>query len=388
MTAPDAPTPGEIWDHDDHALTDEDHGWLAEWWAALDDASERARQREAEAAGEPPPVPQRKADLEDGAQFVDVLRHYMVDSAGLDTIPDPDPLIGGILYLDSLAWLIGRPGCGKSLVALDWAGCIGSGLHWSGFRVVQRPVVYVSPESPGGVKLRVRAWESANGRRMEGVHFLPVAPQAQSPGHFQALGEVCREVNAGLIILDTQARVTLGLEENSSKEMGVFIDRLERLRDATKACILTVHHTPRGADHLRGSTALEGAAGTIVTAKKDGNVITLAADPDHGGKTKDTEPFRPVDLRLVPYEKSVIVTDTEITSGDQQISPDVASSLSAWWQSHGSDDVAVSLLIRTEIFAERTFHRSKKALIAVGLVEKIGTGRSVRYRLTRDPANL
>lgn len=45
-----------------------------------------------------------------------------VNSYGLDDLPAPEALIDGILYRDTLAWLHGKPGCGKSFIALDWAG--------------------------------------------------------------------------------------------------------------------------------------------------------------------------------------------------------------------------------------------------------------------------
>jgi hypothetical protein len=369
----------ESFDADD--LDDADRSYLAEWYEALDTQQERMAGRTADAQGEAAAPAQRTTELAEGATYLEVLRHYLVTSKGLDDIPDPVPLISGVLYVDSLAWVVGRPGHGKSLVTLDWMGHVGAGLPWCGLRTRKTNVVYVSPESPGGIKLRVRAWEQAMGQPMNGVYFLPLAPQASIPGHWQALTELCREVGAGLVVLDTQARVTLGLEENSSKDMGVFVDRLERLRDTTKACVLTVHHTSKGGESLRGSSALEGAASTIVTVKKDGDMVTVSADPDHGGKTKDVAAFDPISLRIVPTGSSAIVALAVDLGRDRELSMTVQQALRAWWQSFGSDEVSITRLVSSEIFAERTFQNNRKMLIDQGIIKAEGTRKMRRFSM-------
>jgi hypothetical protein len=375
------PEDDQFEDADDQALLDpEDRDWLTEWYAEQDATADRHEHRVAVAETEGRPPSRSEEDNQEALTKLDVLRRALLDSKGLDHLASPRALIDHILYFDTPSWIIGRPGCGKSFVALDWAGHVGSGICWNGFQTVQTNVIYVSPESPGGVKLRKQAWEASQGHRMDGVYFLPLPINAINAGEFSALAALALEVHAGLIILDTQARMTVGLEENSSKDMGVFVDKLDRLRDRTHACILTVHHTPRGADHLRGSTALEGAAGTIITVKKTGDEIVLSADPEHGGKTKDVAPFEDVQLRLVAYADAAIVTElAQDHPGDREIPTDVGRSLRAWWQQHGSEPVSPSLIIRTEIMAERTFHRYKKMLIDQGVLVKTGRGNQTRY---------
>ena len=50
------------------------------------------------------------------------LKDRLVDATKLHLLPQPEPLIAGVLDLDTLAWLHGRSGHGKSFVALDMAG--------------------------------------------------------------------------------------------------------------------------------------------------------------------------------------------------------------------------------------------------------------------------
>ncbi|HEY6924946.1 MAG TPA: AAA family ATPase, partial [Steroidobacteraceae bacterium] len=79
---------------------------------------------------------------------------------------------------------------------------------------------------------------------------------------WQVLVEACRRIKPVFVVIDTQARVTVGMEENSAKEMGVFIEAAERIRQATGACVGVVHHTGRAGGDARGSSAIDGAQST------------------------------------------------------------------------------------------------------------------------------
>lgn len=325
----------------------------------------------------PDPLPEYEAMLESA----------LLDSEGLDALEPPTPLIEKVLFLDSLAWLIGEPANGKSFVALDWAGHVGTGQPWCGFPVRQGTVIYVSPESPGGVRMRKQAWEAAMGRRMDNVLFLPLAVQAKTAGHWQSFVRVAKRREAVLIILDTQARMTVGMEENSALDMGEFVDALERLRAETNACVLVVHHKTRGAKNMRGSTALEGAASTIINSEKDGPTIILSADPKDGGKTKDLEPFDPIKLRLVPSAGSVILAEVGAFEDHSAIAVTsaVRMKLAEWWGQRGSDWLPASKIESLGYLPERTFYRVKNDLVRAALLEEEQRGRGKVYRLLRDP---
>lgn len=310
--------------------------------------------------------------------MIDRLRAALLDSRGLDSIPEPDPIIDGALYRDSTNWLSGAPGNGKSFVALDMAGCVGCGETWHGFRTIPGKVLYLIAEGATGIRQRVRAWEKAMGKEMSGVHFLPVAVQSSSETDWTAFIQLAAEVKPALIVIDTQARVTVGLEENSARDMGQFVHRVEQLRVATGACILIIHHTGRSGDHMRGSTAMEGAATTIIRVSKDDDVLEIECQ-----KQKDAVAFDPFKLRLVSMESSAILTPTDAAPKIDGSSPAVKKMLTTWWESHESDWVSASVIIKSNVATETTFHRAKKALVRDGFLEVTGEGRSVRYRMLR-----
>jgi hypothetical protein len=212
--------------------------------------------------------------------------------------PPPTPLILDWLDLDSLAWLIGKPGSYKSFLVLDWAAHVGAGLPWRGHRVQQGEVDYIVAEGVTGMSLRVRAWQDAHGP-MKGVRFLPRPVQASGP-EWAVLVEVERRHAPKLIILDTQARVTVGMDENDNTEMGKFIHRAEELRAATGACVLIVHHIGRNGEDARGASALDGAQSTeIKLSRSVDGPLKAVIEQD---KQKDMAEAEPVEVELAKVE--------------------------------------------------------------------------------------
>jgi hypothetical protein len=193
---------------------------------------------------------------------VSALIAEMLTPEGLAALPAPVPLVDGWLFRDTVARLNGRPGGGKSLLALDLAASVGTGRTWRRHSVRQGEVIYVVAEGASGQLQRVRAWEHWNEQKVSGVRFLPRPVQVADRDGWGVLVAACERIRPALIVLDTQARITEGLEENSAKEMGLLVGAAERLRAASGACVLLVHHVGHGGDRGRGSSAVNGAVGT------------------------------------------------------------------------------------------------------------------------------
>jgi hypothetical protein len=213
----------------------------------------------------------------------------------------PVPLVAGLLYRDTLAWLIGKSGSFKSFVAFDIAQHVAGGQPWAGRRTERGDVVYVMAEGQGGASLRARAWRERNGPLPGGVHYLTRPVQAASPEQWGALLVAMERMRPSLIILDTQARNTLGIKENDNTDMGRFVEQVDRLRRVSDgACVLVIHHIGRAGDDARGASAIDGAQDTELKLTRDGRRAmhaTLSID-----KQKDAPDTASVDLRLDPVE--------------------------------------------------------------------------------------
>lgn len=228
---------------------------------------------------------------------VDELLAEMLDAGDLDNIPAPEPVIVDTLFRDTVARLYGESGSFKSFITLDFAGCVGAGIPWHGRHVRQGLVVYIVAEGVRGVRKRVRAWEQHHGQKMTGVKFLPRPVQSRGP-EWDVLIAACERLKPSLIIVDTQARVTVGVEENSATEMGVFIDKVEKLRMASGACVLLVHHTGVATDRGRGSTAVKGAMQSELAVSRKGDGVNNIRVTFSTGKQKDDAELGDVVFRL------------------------------------------------------------------------------------------
>lgn len=301
-----------------------------------------------------------------------------LDSTQLGKLPLPTPLIDDLIYRDTLIWLQGKPGKGKTFVALDMAGCIGKGQSWGdGKQTHAGLVLYVVAESPGSAARRVPAWEDANGT-MTGVMFLPMAVQFLDEVDLAAFCEYVRRLRPVLIVIDTQARCTVGAEENGSKDMGKLVAALDRVRRVCNAGVMVLHHEGRVGEHMRGSNAMEGASETIIRVTKDGAIVTLTVvrqkDADDSDET--------IMLRLIPRGSSAIISATG--PWDQSTVHDGAESdlIKVMRDHFGTLPASTSDLIEVSGMAKTTFHRARRVLVSRGVIRDVGTAARPRWILT------
>ncbi|NNN34384.1 AAA family ATPase [Streptomyces sp. S3(2020)] len=234
------------------------------------------------------PDPETMSSEEYFEARVNAMLGELLDSEGLEKIPPLEPLVGDLLALNTLARFVGPSGTFKSFILLDMCGHVGTGRRWHGQYVRQGTVVYLVAEGEQGVRKRVRAWEQHHGVHMANVLFLPRPVQAMSP-EWDVLIEVMARVRPALIGIDTQARVTQGVEENSAKEMGQVVDRMDKLRTATGACVAVVHHTGHVGEHGRGSSAVKAALQSEVKISRKGDRLSNTVLTIKSGKQKDED---------------------------------------------------------------------------------------------------
>ena len=240
----------------------------------------------------------------------------LLSSAGLASVPPPQWAIRQVLEYNTLNWIFGPPGGGKSFTALDIAAHFSHGMAWRGHEITKPGrVLYLAAEGVSGFTLRVRAWEEYYGRELDNMTFYPEPVQVlQSMGReglkasedFNIFCDMMNEiVKPDMIIIDTQARVSVGMDENSNTDAGVFVENLERLRRETGACVIVVHHTPKdGTKTLRGASALDGAATTeICVYQRDGKVLV------ENVKQKNAEEFEAKSGGFITVDVSKHVND-------------------------------------------------------------------------------
>ncbi len=194
----------------------------------------------------------------------------------LDT-PRPDPLIPDVLDLGNLFRIYGASGSGKTHVAVSLAVSVAAGVPWAGFECVGRGrVLYLAPEDADGVMRRMVAgvrdlgFPDSEGFGIGADLATGTYPAlaAGTSGWLEVV-EYARVFRPSLIIIDTQAQVSSQeYDENSNREMALFVNQVAMLRDATGAAVGLVAHTgkengtaktkaARGASSVTGSMDVE-----------------------------------------------------------------------------------------------------------------------------------
>ncbi len=250
-------------------------------------------------------------DPVDGAE-PGALRWPILSRAEMKALPPPKWLIPGLLPEAGLVAIYGAPSSGKSFLALDIAMAIASDTHWHGRKVVAGNVLYIAAEGSAGFNPRVDAWEA------EYVDSLPVEPfrlmksalnlstekEAKAFAdeivlQFETLGPL------KLVVIDTLNQTAAGADENSAKDMGLYIASMKRLLDKTGATVIVVHHSGKdSAKGMRGSTALLGAMDTTIEVVRNANngPITVAVK-----KQKDAEAEGPSRFSLDKVGTSAVL---------------------------------------------------------------------------------
>jgi hypothetical protein len=208
------------------------------------------------------------------------LRIEILDRTAQTLIPRPVPLLAGWLGQGHTARIFGPPGSGKSFAAVDLAACVSLGKSWHGYQVAQGEVIYFAVEDAAGVAMRLRAWERHHDTEHQ-VHMVstPVRMDGDTVGRVvSAIGAYFGHARSvRLIVLDTQAMVTVGLDENSAQDMGTFVEAIKLLAAQTGACVLVVHHSGVRGGRARGSSTVLGAVDVELEVSKVGATITVAS---------------------------------------------------------------------------------------------------------------
>lgn len=184
-----------------------------------------------------------------------------------------EPLIEGLLDKGAMCVLYGPSNVGKSFLALDMAAHVALGRPWGGRKVAAGGVVYVVAEGARGVYKRVAALGRKMGPAWAAAPFwiIPQPVDLSSPAGdmarlieaVQGCARQCGPEGVCLVVVDTLARVMAGADENTALDMGRLVGVFDRVRAATGAHLMVVHHTGKDlARGARGHSSLRAATDT------------------------------------------------------------------------------------------------------------------------------
>lgn len=224
--------------------------------------------------------------------------------------PAPPWLWHELLPAGGLVGLYGQGGSYKTFLALRLAVAISSGTtdDLGGHALRHGPVVYIAGE--GAQEPRLRALETAYGAisdnlaLFDGIDLTSEADQAILRDDIQlAISNTWGGRAPVLVVVDTLNRAAPGMDENSARDMSTVVATCDAMRRALGCAVLLVHHTPKGSDDWRGSTAVWNALDAALLVKRDGSLRAKL----YARRVKDAQDGEEWDVSLRIEGKSVVV---------------------------------------------------------------------------------
>lgn len=205
-----------------------------------------------------------------------------------------DELVEGVVGKAAMAVLYGDSNSGKTFLAIDLCAAIAQGAEWLGRHTERGVVLYLATESPASVKMRLRAYQRHHRVQLDWFYVVasPVSlfnAQADMDAVMETVHRVEQETgqHVSLIVGDTLARLSAGANENSGEDMGVVLQNCDRIRDASGATFLLIHHT--GKDAAKGMRGWSGMRAHIDTE------IEVTADEATGQRCAEITKQRDLD---------------------------------------------------------------------------------------------
>lgn len=346
-----------------------------------------------------------REDVEPAAGMDNPLRASLVTRDELRDLRRPDSLIAGTLDMGTTVLLYGAWGALKSFLALAWVLAVAAGIPWNGRRCHPGSALYVAAEGSWGMGGRLRAWETEHGPVPAGrFHLLRRAVNLADEHEVACLVNLIEELGVLFVVIDTLAKSSRGVDENSASEMGVVVAALERLRDATpngEGVVVVVHHARKSSDDsgrpvARGSVAVESGVDTVyrITKSTAGVVVDRTKRKDGPEDDMFGISFRAVDdsdsgvLDYTSSDTGLLLAGPLPTPQRLLATGNRAAVLKAITEGQQETETVVDMTFiqRRAMMPRSTVIGCLSDLTAWGQVERVPAGRSYVFRTTGQVA--
>lgn len=202
------------------------------------------------------------------------VKNYLASFMTVDQVlsrPPREFIIEGLILERSSHNWCGGPGSYKSWVLLQLAYALASGASEVLGYPINRAcrVVYFDAENDG-LNDRHEAMIERYGRPPAGELLIQPGPALlASDEKFALMLAALKIIRPGVVIVDTKAKSTVGLNENYASDMAQVWARVDRIKTELGAAVITATHTNKSGAQ-RGSNADEGDVDALFVQTKTG----------------------------------------------------------------------------------------------------------------------
>ena len=300
-------------------------------------------------------------------------RFILALAATIINAPQQADAIKGVIPSSGIVVIYGPSGSGKSFLALYMAYILGHGLIFFGFKGQSKFVVYINLE--GSMRTRLDALQTDKKRDIpDNVRFVT------EPFHIlEDVESLAADIPEGAVIfIDTLNAASPGLDENSSRDMGLILEAAKKLQQITKGLVVIVHHSGKDASKgLRGHSSLYAAMDAVIEVGRNGDSRYWRLAKSKEGRDGIRRGFRLKSVGLgydedgEPITSCVVVEDnTPLQEEEKPLTPSLKyalESLEAALLEDGGNSVHVEVW-RKHYYAKSTAdntHAKKTAFLRV-----------------------
>jgi AAA domain/Bifunctional DNA primase/polymerase, N-terminal len=209
----------------------------------------------------------------------------------LRDIPRPQWLLYDVLPSKGIVFLYGPPKDGKTYVAVGMASTVATeDMAWMGRATRHGHVVYIAGEDIDDVALRFRGFADKHSLQdIPNLHIFPCPLALATDTHqlMRSLKHHYGDIDIALIIIDTLAICTLGIDESSKKDFDAVITSVEALWRTYDCCVTAIHHEGKNGE-MRGTSNMEAIAMAKIRVQQvDEQVVIKSVLKRRGGKRFD-----------------------------------------------------------------------------------------------------
>lgn len=222
-------------------------------------------------------------------------KHMILSTDLVDQTSNFEWVIKGVIPKRGTGIFIADANVGKTGVVMDMAHHIASSDTWAEHRIPHSaPVLYVGGEGMAGIANRLKALRIHYGTlgtfgvmSLDETASLFNAPNVAVKRIMEAVGDLEKATGkkVAMIVLDTLAALSVGMDENSAQDAGVVLGALRKIERKAECFVLAIHHM--GKDQTkgaRGSSALRGNVDTVLKLEDKKGIITVEIDKQRDGK--------------------------------------------------------------------------------------------------------
>jgi hypothetical protein len=227
--------------------------------------------------------------------------------------------------------LYGDSNTGKTFFASDLAFHVAQGKEWRGKAVEQGGVIYLALEGARGIDNRIVAYNKHYNLDTNKLPFGRIATtidlcnnETDASRLIMAIEQAMEQIGQPIrmVVVDTLSRALNGGNENAPDSMGALVNNCDRIRHATGAHVMLVHHTGKNqAAGARGHSLLRAATDTEieVVADRDAQISAAKVTKQRDMEVDGEYAFKLKTVELGKNDRGKIITSCVVEATDASV---------------------------------------------------------------------